>query len=147
MNINVEEEYNYLNNSLKRIVFLRGHTFYDQIISILNERDLEIVELKSELSRHMIMKKDNEILRMQLAHMEDDQDYMKEKIVERKQHVSMIDKLESLAKELKLQLSSKENHNHELINLVSQLKTQTTQLKRELKEEKHKSLAMSEKID
>ena len=49
-----------------------------------------------------IMKKDNEILRMQLSQMEDDQDYMKEKIVERKQHVMMIDKLENLVKELKL---------------------------------------------
>ena len=102
LNVNVEEEYNYLDNSLKRIVFLRGHTFYDQIMHIITDRDTEIAELKTELSRHMIMKKDNEILRMQLSQMEDDQDYMKEKIVERKQHVMMIDKLENLVKELKL---------------------------------------------
>jgi hypothetical protein len=81
---------------------LRGHTFYDQIMHIITDRDIEIAELKTELSRHMIMKKDNEILRMQLSQMEDDQDYMKEKIVERKQHVMMIDKLENLVKELKL---------------------------------------------
>ena len=72
LNVNVEEEYNYLDNSLKRIVFLRGHTFYDQIMHIITDRDTEIAELKTELSRHMIMKKDNEILRMQLSQMEDD---------------------------------------------------------------------------
>ena len=42
LNLNVDEEYDFLDKSVKKIVFLRGHTFYDHITSILNEKDQEI---------------------------------------------------------------------------------------------------------
>ncbi len=41
--------------------------------------------------------------------MEDDQNYMKDKVVESKQQRSIIDKLEDLVKDLKIQLDSREN--------------------------------------
>lgn len=39
---------------------------------VIREKNLEIKELKSELSRLIILKKDNEILAMKIAQMEDD---------------------------------------------------------------------------
>lgn len=78
-------------------------------MQVIREKNLEIKELKSELSRLIILKKDNEILAMKIAQMEDDQDYMKNKVTESKQQRSIIDKLEDLVKDLKIQLDSRDN--------------------------------------
>ncbi len=53
--------------------------------------------------------------------MEDDQDYMKDKIIENKQHKAMVDKLEDVVKDLNLLLSAKEN---EISELRQQMKKQ-----------------------
>lgn len=46
LNINVDEEYEFFDKGVQKIVFLRGHSFYDHIIQILNEKDREIIELR-----------------------------------------------------------------------------------------------------
>ena len=50
----------------------------------------------------MILKKDNEILKMRIDQMEDDQDYMKEKVQHTKQQKVLLDKLETIVKELRI---------------------------------------------
>ena len=41
-------------------------------MGVINEKNTEIQELKTEVSRLMILKKDNEILKMRIDQMEDD---------------------------------------------------------------------------
>ncbi|CDW84427.1 UNKNOWN [Stylonychia lemnae] len=147
LNVNVREEIDYLDNSVQKIVFLRGHTFYEQVMNVINEKNSEIQELKTELSRLMILKKDNEILKMRIDQMEDDQDYMKEKVSHTKQQKSLLDKLETIVKELRIQLSSKENEN---VDLYEQLQSQSRETKnylKQLQEERAKNQDMQDRID
>ncbi len=42
LNTNVDKEYEYMDTSIKKIVILRGHNFFDQITQIIKEKNEEI---------------------------------------------------------------------------------------------------------
>eukprot|EP00347_Sterkiella_histriomuscorum_P022103 403331668 len=147
LNLNVDDECEFLDKSIKKIVFLRGHSFYDSVMAIINDKDQEIQELKHELSKLIIMKKDNEILRMHLNQMQDDQDYMKEKVTQTKQQRSLLERLETVVKELKISLSSKENELIDLQERMSSKIKETKVMHRHLIEEKIQNQSLIERIE
>lgn len=61
-----------MDKSLKKIVYLRGHTFYDSIITLIKDKNEEITNLRNEVSKLMIFRKDNEILEMKVKNYEED---------------------------------------------------------------------------
>lgn len=76
----IDEECAFLDSCLKKIFFVRSETFMDHVVDVLREKDREIFDLRKEISKLSIVKKENEILQMKVNHLEEDQEILKEKI-------------------------------------------------------------------
>ena len=59
----------------------------------------------------------------------------------------MVDKLEGVIKDLKLHLSSKENENAELKEYITKVMSEVDVLKKDLKDERTKSLSLQGNVD
>lgn len=79
--------------------------------------------------------------------MQDDQDYMKEKVQYSKQQRSLIDKLETLVKELKVQISSRDNELVDAKDRVTKLEREARRAARLLAEEKQSNSDLLERIE
>ena len=80
VNANIEEDCDFMEQSFEKIAFVRGGNYSEQIMKIIRQKDKEINELKLEVSKLLITRKENEILKMKVAHLDDDQRYLKDKL-------------------------------------------------------------------
>lgn len=99
------------------------------------------------MSKLIITQKDNEILRMHLTQMQDDQDYMKEKVQFSKQQRTLIDKLETLVKELKVQISARDNELIDARERMSKFEREAKRATKLLAEEKQSNSDLLERIE
>ena len=90
----IDQECSYLDACLKKIFFVRSETFMDHVVSVLREKDKEIFDLRKEISKLSIVKKENEILQMKVGHLEEDQEILKEKIRRHKKSKELMVQIE-----------------------------------------------------
>ncbi len=62
INDKVDSECEFLSNSVKKLVYIRGHSYYEQVSRLVQQKDSEIKDLRTEIAKLIVLKKENEVL-------------------------------------------------------------------------------------
>ncbi len=68
----IDDEADFLGKAFQRVIHVRRGPFIEKLSDLCEKKDREIASLEHELGKCQIFQKENDILKMQINHLEED---------------------------------------------------------------------------